>query len=68
MRARRLTSSVAAITTFLTIPVLEAQSVARVADLTVRQGVIPRRLVGTDWSRASMVAAIEASEPTTPPP
>lgn len=46
MRARRLTSSVAAITTFLTIPVLEAQSVARVADLTVRQGVIPRRLVG----------------------
>lgn len=46
MRIRYLTASVAVITTFGTIPDLEAQSVARIADLTVRQGVIPRRLVG----------------------
>ncbi|MFN0181383.1 MAG: flagellar basal body P-ring protein FlgI [Gemmatimonadales bacterium] len=37
---------VAALAVALAVSVLSAQSVARVGDLTVRQGVVPRRLVG----------------------
>lgn len=46
MPIRRVTAVVGAAALVLAAPALEGQSVARVADLTVRQGVIPRRLVG----------------------